>query len=119
MYSPDIREDLLQVGVHLTTDQEKSVGSILGGQDVLAVMPTGAGKSMIFQSIAHSLAKRSSEEIVLIVTPLNSISFLHVRTLEKVRPSKKRISNQLHNGDQFDALMMLSLCNFSTILDIP
>lgn len=82
---PDIKEDLEQVGVYLTPDQVNAIKSILEGQDVLAVMPTGAGKSMIFQSIAHSLAKRSSNEIVLVVTPLKSISFLHIRTLERVR----------------------------------
>ena len=81
----DVVKDMVEIGINLTTDQKNAVESILLRKDVLAVMPTGTGKSMIFQGIAHSLAKRCSRDIVIVVTPLNSISFLHVKTLETVR----------------------------------
>jgi len=45
--------------------QEEIVAAVLGGEDVLAVMPTGSGKSLCFQLPA--LARRS---LTLVVSPL-------------------------------------------------
>jgi superfamily II DNA helicase RecQ len=81
----DVLEDMSKIGITLTAEQDKAVRALLSGQDVLAVLPTGAGKSLIFQSIAHSLAARCLTKVVIVVTPLNSISFLHIKTMEKVK----------------------------------
>lgn len=48
--------------------QEQAVNAILGGRDVLAVMPTGAGKSVCFQVPAMLLPG-----VTLVVSPLISL----------------------------------------------
>ncbi len=63
----------------LKTEQETAVKELLKGNDVLAVLPTGFGKSIIF--IVYLLArsslveqtKGSSQSSVLVVSPLKSI----------------------------------------------
>ena len=42
--------------VNLKTEQKRAVKSLLSGRDVLAVLPTGYGKSMIFQVFAVAKA---------------------------------------------------------------
>ena len=37
--------------------QEQAVNALLAGRDLLAVMPTGAGKSVCFQPLQASLAE--------------------------------------------------------------
>jgi len=69
----------------LTPDQEKGVEELLSGRDVVAALPTGSGKSLIFQSLTYSAVKRGLNSVTVIVTPLKAISFTHVRTFrEKV-----------------------------------
>ena len=48
--------------------QEEAIGATLRGRDVLAVMPTGAGKSVCYQSPALLL-----EGITLVISPLISL----------------------------------------------
>ena len=48
--------------------QEALIGDILGGRDVLCIMPTGAGKSMCFQIPALMM-----DGITLIISPLISL----------------------------------------------
>ena len=60
-----------------------AIKQLLAGKDVFAVMPTGSGKSLIFQAITAQLKKN----VTVIITPLNAISFMHKAMLkEKVRP---------------------------------
>ena len=44
--------------------QEEIVSRLLAGQDVLAVMPTGAGKSILIDSINAILGNRTSKDLV-------------------------------------------------------
>ena len=48
--------------------QEKIIGAILSGRDALAIMPTGAGKSVCYQVPALMLPG-----ITLVVSPLISL----------------------------------------------
>ena len=60
--------------VILKAEQELAVKSMLEGKDVLAVLPTGFGKSMIFT--VFGIAKKNiikSPVSVLIICPLKSI----------------------------------------------
>ena len=65
--------------VHLKDEQEKAVNCLLDGRDVLAVMPTGYGKSFIFQLFATAMAVKKvheghhSDTVVLVVCHLTSI----------------------------------------------
>lgn len=79
----DVKSDLLDdYGMIMTEDQDGGMRALLSGKDVVAAMPTGSGKSLIFQSITYSAAKRSMNYITLIVTPLKAISFTHMQTFQ-------------------------------------
>ena len=64
----------LKYSLELKPVQRKAVQSLLGGNDVLAVLPTGFGKSLIFQLfvVAASL-DRKEQQTVLVVCPLKNI----------------------------------------------
>ena len=53
---------------HFRSGQEEVIDSILNGHDVLAVMPTGAGKSVCYQ-----LPGLMFDGITLVISPLISL----------------------------------------------
>ena len=58
----------------LRPEQRQAVEALLQGRDVLAVLPTGYGKSMIFQVyVAAAALKVKEHQTVLVVCPLGSI----------------------------------------------
>jgi len=58
----------------LSGEQEKALYSQLEGHDVLAVLPTGFGKSMIFTMFSVAVRDQAPEAVsVLVILPLNSI----------------------------------------------
>ena len=60
--------------IELKPEQRQAVKAVLKGGDVLAVLPTGYGKSLIFQLFAAAAAiKRRQHQTVLVVCPLQSI----------------------------------------------
>jgi superfamily II DNA helicase RecQ len=68
-----------QQQIILKEEQEVAVEKLLLGQDVLAVLPTGYGKSMIFTvfALAKQLMKRTEKDIstsILVISPLTSIT---------------------------------------------
>jgi ATP-dependent DNA helicase RecQ len=75
----------------LTDLQKDSVLAFVNRRDVFAILPTGYGKSLIFQvicDICEELSCRGSSEyspdpIVLVVCPLNSLIDSHVRQLQE------------------------------------
>ena len=46
---------------------------ILKGKDIVAVLPTGFGKSLLFQLLPDFLPVKANSNIVIVVCPLNSI----------------------------------------------
>ena len=75
---------------NLTTEQYKALWAFTKRKDVFAILPTGHGKSLIFQ-IMPDLCRRlnelnfqyPSEAILLVVCPLNSLIDSHLKELEK------------------------------------
>ena len=64
--------------IHLKKEQDIAIKSLLKEKDVLAVLPTGFGKSLVFQVFAVvrsllSVKSTSSNGSVLVVCPLKSI----------------------------------------------
>ena len=47
--------------------------SYLQGYDVIAVLPTGFGKSLIYQLLPFIIPVKSKSNIVIVVSPLTSI----------------------------------------------
>jgi len=66
----------------LKEKQLETLQSLYEGKDTIAVLPTGYGKSVIFQLLPHFLQKvngLSDPMIVLVIAPLNAIMQNQVR----------------------------------------
>ena len=59
--------------MHLKPRQVKCFESILLGSDLIAVLPTGYGKSLIYQLLPFFLEVRCRRNIVIVISPLFSI----------------------------------------------
>ena len=61
--------------IHHKKEQDIAIKSLLKEKDVLAVLPTGFGKSLVFQvfAIITSMDSVSSNGCVLVICPLKSI----------------------------------------------
>ena len=61
--------------IDLKKEQDLAIRSLLKEKDVLAVLPTGFGKSLLFQvfAVVKSLDSASSNGCVLVICPLKSI----------------------------------------------
>ena len=69
--------------LNLKIEQKEAIKSIISGKDTIAVLPTGFGKSLIYQLLPstfdylQSRRKRVSavwpESIVLVISPLNAL----------------------------------------------
>ena len=84
MSPSDVKTDMAKLGYTLTSDQSNAVKNIISGRDVVAIMPTGTGKSMIFLSLAITSVQRKMDFVMIIVTPLKSISYTHKKSFKKV-----------------------------------
>ena len=85
----DARECLQKIHVLQRIDKALNVGSfasfclkplqvkcfehVLNGFDVVAVLPTGYGKSLLFQLLPTFLPTKTDNNIVIVVCPLNAI----------------------------------------------
>ena len=79
--------------------QEEIVKRLLGGQDVLAVMPTGAGKSICYQVPALLLPG-----ITIVVSPLVSLMKDQVGALVQAGVAAAFLNNSLNDNQK--ALML-------------
>ena len=69
-------------GIKLQKEQEQAVIALLEKKDVSTVLPTGFGKSLIYQS--YSLAKSEIDAVstvVIVIVPLRSILSLHFHAI--------------------------------------
>lgn len=88
--------------------QEETIKALLKGQDVLTVLPTGAGKSLLYQLPAYLLTGT-----VIIVSPLISLMQDQVDRLH--RQGEKRVimlSSQLVGHDRVNVLHHLQSFKF-------
>src|SRR3954449_2340214 len=68
--------------------QEEAVTAAVAGQDVLVVMPTGAGKSLCYQ-----LPALVREDLTVVVSPLVSLMADQVSALERIAPGRAALVN--------------------------
>lgn len=80
-------------------EQQSIVNTVLQGKDVLALLPTGAGKSICFQVPALIL-----EGICIVITPLIALMKDQVESLEKKNISACAIHSGLNNKEVLDIL---------------
>lgn len=89
-------------------NQEQIVDALLDGRDVLAVMPTGAGKSVCYQVPALCLAERAKAQgqvgFTLVVSPLISLMADQVRSLNAAGISAAFVNSSLSSAEQNAAL---------------
>ena len=57
---------------------------LLQQNDMIAVLPTGYGKSILFQMLPYLLPLKCKQNIVLVITPLNSIISDQMNILKKI-----------------------------------
>ena len=64
-------------------DQLQALSHILNGKDLVGVLPTGFGKSVIFQLMPFILPTKARRNILIVVSPLTSIMLDQKAFLEK------------------------------------
>ncbi|MBB6098883.1 ATP-dependent DNA helicase RecQ [Deinobacterium chartae] len=80
--------------------QEEAIRTVLGGRDTLVVMPTGAGKSAIYQISALDL-----EGPTLVVSPLIALQRDQVDTLEAFSPGCAALLNSTLRPPEREAVL--------------
>jgi ATP-dependent DNA helicase RecQ len=83
--------------------QRHVIDAVLGGSDCIAVMPTGAGKSLTFQIPARALPGT-----VLVLSPLISLMKDQVDALGALGYQATAINSSLDTGERRDRLARLS-----------
>lgn len=74
--------------------QEDIVDSVINGQDTLALLPTGGGKSVCFQVPAMAM-----DGVCIVVTPLISLMKDQVQHLKKINISASAIYSGMHPSE--------------------
>ena len=57
----------------LKAEQSEALEALISGRDVIAILPTGFGKSLIFQLFCEVKLASNPNTCILVVAPLNSI----------------------------------------------
>ena len=83
--------------------QAEIVDAALDGRDVLAVMPTSAGKSVCYQVPALALAARS-DGLTLVVSPLISLMSDQVGALRQMGVAASCLNSTLSGGERASVL---------------
>ena len=104
MDSPDVEGKLSRALVLLSErfghtafrpGQEAALRSVFSGRDVLAVMPTGSGKSMLYQ-----LPALVEGGLTLVISPLISLMKDQVDELERRGVSASFVNSSLSRDEQ-------------------
>ena len=80
-------------------NQRELIGHVLAGRDVVAVMPTGAGKSLVYQVPALV-----SEGITIVVSPLISLMKDQVNALNQVGAKAAFLNSSISAAEQAEVL---------------
>ena len=100
------------LSIALKKEQMECVSSIVDGRDVLAVLPTGYGKSLIFQLLPdifdHLLHVEDS--MVLVISPLNALMHDQIAKLNERGISACMIQHGMMSW--FTAKKMMTLSSY-------
>ena len=102
----DARKSLVKVfGFNdFRNGQEEIVSSILAGDDVLAVMPTGAGKSLCYQ-----LPAVISPFLTVVISPLVALIDDQVSSLNQMKIGVSKLHSGLSQSQNNDAITNFSM----------
>ena len=71
--------------IQLKKEQARAVRDLLRGKDVFAILPTGFGKSLIYQVFVRARDyQRQGNAAILVISPLNSIIKDQLKDMEPV-----------------------------------
>ena len=68
----------------LKDEQKEAVIHLLRSKDVVAILPTGFGKSLIYQLYAAAKEMQIQDVVVLVVSPLKSIMMDQIEEMEEL-----------------------------------
>ena len=94
--------------------QELVINAVLDGRDILAVMPTGAGKSLCYQVPAMLLSG-----ITLVISPLISLMQDQVKALNEAGVDAAFINSSLSEKEMHDAFKNASKGQYKIIYVAP
>lgn len=94
--------------------QENLIDSILSGKDVLGIMPTGAGKSMVYQ-----IPALMTKGITLVISPLISLMKDQVSSLNQAGISAAYLNSSLTTNQYFKALQYAKAGRYPIIYVAP
>ncbi|WP_203329160.1 RecQ family ATP-dependent DNA helicase [Candidatus Laterigemmans baculatus] len=94
--------------------QDDVVGAVLGGEDVLCVMPTGGGKSLCYQLPSLALTGTT-----IVVSPLIALMKDQVDTLRQRGISAALINSTLSAAEQSEAMEQMAAGTFDLVYIAP
>ena len=103
----------------LKEEQEKAVVELLSEKDVLAILPTGFGKSLIYTIFAlASTDLRSARTSVLVISPLKSLINDQIAEMESLDCNAMGLTSENHDSVFKDPPMFL-FCSAEKVLEKP
>ena len=103
--------------IYLKPKQIQVFESILNHSDVIAVLPTGYGKSCLFQLLPGFLQQSNEQGIVIVLSPLNSIIIDQLNTLKKLN-IKAGILKDTSNSESSTPSLFSSLYSEADIKNV-
>jgi ATP-dependent DNA helicase RecQ len=94
--------------------QEEVIGAILSGRDALAVMPTGAGKSLCYQIPALMM-----EGLTLVISPLISLMKDQVSALREAGVPAAFLNSSLGSGEYTDTVFRAAAGEYKILYIAP
>ncbi len=98
----------------LRDDQGQVIANVLAGRNTLAVMPTGAGKSLCYQ--VPALLMRG---VTLVVSPLIALMKDQSDKLSAAGVSNAAVNSTLSRGDERDALQAIGAAAHEIVFATP
>ncbi|HVK53605.1 MAG TPA: ATP-dependent DNA helicase RecQ [Burkholderiales bacterium] len=98
----------------LRPGQEEVIANIIAGRDTLAVMPTGAGKSLCYQLPALYL-----DGVTVVVSPLISLMKDQAGKLDSVGVESTQMNSTFSQGDQTEAMRSIAESRSEIVFATP